>query len=200
MKLKGEAVYIDSAGVFHKVIGDGVLSDDVILKRLKVSGKLSFDKIFCDEITVDGKCKGGSLTAKNFSVDGKVKLDSLKVEQFFELDGKPKIGNIEADEIIIESNAGLIGAVKCRKLKIFDGGNFTVGGIKFSGKLQDAEDISRINIKSIDADKVELENCAVDIVRCQDAFIGSNCAIEKLFVAGECKVAADSTVSETIRI
>ncbi|MBR2734047.1 MAG: hypothetical protein IKN27_13995 [Selenomonadaceae bacterium] len=57
---------------------------------------------------------------------------------------------------------------------------------------------SRIRIKNIDADIVELENCAVSVIKCRDAVIGTNCAIEKFFVAGKCTVADDSTVSETL--
>ena len=43
-----------------------------------------------------------------------------------------------------------------------------------------------------------LQNCEVGIIKCKDAFIGSNCIIEKLIVAGECEIYADSKVSEMV--
>lgn len=190
MKIKGEGVYIDSTGVLHEVKGKGVLPDDIVLQSLNVSGKLEFGKISCDKVSVKGKCEGGSLIAKSISVKGKMDVDS-----------------VEAEELVIESHSGTIGAVKCKSLKIFSHTSTATEEIfeKFIGsKLFDDDDIlignndSRVQIKNIDANKVELENCEVEVVRCKDAVIGTNCTIGKVFVAGEYKVADDSTVGETI--
>lgn len=207
MKIRGEAVYVNTEGTHHEIKGVGIISDSSALQKMKISGELSFDEIFCDSVIIEGKCEGGSLTAKIFSVEGKAEIDSIKVEQTFKLEGKPKLGKVEADEIVIESCSGSIGEVKCRRMKIFNRSNavnmvvFTkaFGKKFFSKELSDFNDIPRVRVKNIDAEKVELENCEVDVVRCQDAFIGANCVIEKLFVAGECSVAGDSTVGETIR-
>ena len=193
MKISGEGTYVDAAGMFHKFIGECIIPDDIILQSLKVSGKLKFDSIICDKINVNGKVDGDSLTAKNFSVDGKVKIDSLKVSETFSLDGKPKIGNVTADEIIIDSRDGSIDNVKCRRLQIAGGCNIKIGGV-LQLKFNDSD--SRIKIKTINTETAALENCEVDIIRCKDAVIGTNCAIEKLFVAGEYKISADSTIGE----
>ena len=175
--------------------------DSIVAQSLNVSGKLSFEEIFCDRITVAGKCTGDSLTAKNFSADGKIEIDSLKVEQSFELKGKPKINFVDADEIFIATRNGFLGEVKCRKIKISNEANIFAGedfAKIFSERFNFDKSNSRICIKTIDAETVDLENCEVDVIKCKDAFIGKNCAIEKLFVAGECKVAVDSKVGETI--
>lgn len=118
---------------------------------------------------------------------GKVEVDSLKIARTLKLSGRPQIDSVTADEIFIATRDGSIGAIKCRRIKIFHDENF------FDNQR------SRIRIKNIDADTVELENCAVDVIKCRDAAIGTNCAVEKLFVAGKCTVANDSTVAETIR-
>lgn len=185
MKIKGKATYVDTAGVRHEIKGIGSLSDDTTLQSLNVLGKLTFDKIFCDKVDVSGKCVGGSVQAKSFS-----------------LEGKPEIDSIAADEIIVESQAGSIGEIECKRLKIFN--HMSAGGKAFFEKLFGGHDTefdfdSRVRIKNIETDTVELKNCEVGVIKCRDAFIGTNCAIEKLFVSGECQVAADSTVGETIR-
>lgn len=184
MKIKGEGAYVDSVGVRHEVKGTGSLPDNTELKSLRASGMFSFGKFSCDKVSISGKCEGGSVIAKSFSVTGKVEVDS-----------------VEADDIIIESRSGAIDKLKGSKVKIFNRGH-EVANALFAKLLggHDAvqEKNSRICIKTIEADNVELENCEVDVIRCKDAFIGSNCAIEKLFVAGECKVSANSKVGETI--
>ena len=191
MKIKGEGIYVDAAGVLHEVKGKSVLSDDVILQSLKVSGKLEFDKISCDNVDIAGKCECDALTAKNISVKGKIDANS-----------------IEADEIVVESRSGLIGTVKCGKLKIFGHTSTATEEIfaKFFGSKFFDDDIvtignndSRVQVKSIDAVKVELENCEVGVIRCNDATIGTNCAVGKLFVVGECEISSNSTVGEIIR-
>ena len=185
MKIKGEGVYIDSAGVFHKVKGKSIISDDVILQSLQVSGKLLFDKIVCDEVNVYGKCKGGSIYAKNFLATGKIKAYSIK-----------------SDEVVIKSRSGSIDEIKGMKIKIFDciDGNAELFAKNFFKQDEEFDDDSRVHIKTINAETVELENCEVDIIKCKDAVIGTNCAVKELFVSGECEVVADSTVVKTIRM
>lgn len=208
MKIKGKCVYVDASGVTHEVKGANNSLDDKPLQMLNVSGKLLFDKISCDEVNVAGKCEGNSLSAKNVSVEGKMEADSLSVEQLFKLAGKLKINSVTADEIVIDSRSGSIGNVECRRLKIFNNTNTTAENIftKFFGTtFLDSDNVyigsgdSRFQVKSIDADTVELENCEIEVIRCKEAFIGSNCAIEKLFVVGECKIAENSKIGETIR-
>lgn len=184
MKIKGEGVYIDSAGVFHKVKGKSIISDDVILQSLQVSGKLLFDKITCDKVNVYGKCQGGSVYAKNFFTTGKIKAYSIK-----------------ADEVVIKSSSGSIDELQGVKIKISSKINddSALFAKIFFKRDEEFSDDSRVRIKKVNADTVELENCEVDIIKCKDAVIGTNCAIKELFVSGECTVAADSTVVKTIR-
>ncbi|MBQ3450789.1 MAG: hypothetical protein IJG32_00780 [Selenomonadaceae bacterium] len=143
----------------------------------------------------NGKSHINSVNAKNFSVSGKVEVNSLTVEQTLKISGKPQIDFVTAKEIIIATRSGFLVEVKCHKIRIFDDTD------KVFGKgLAELSSRSCIQINNIEADTVELENCTVEVTRCKDAFIGSNCSIDKLFVAGECKVADDSTVVETIHI
>lgn len=185
MKISGEGNYSDATGRRHKIEGFGNFPDDIPLQSLNVSGELSFRKISCDTIKVSGECFGDSLTAQKFSVKGTLKINSISVLEFLKVTGTLKSANIMADEIIVASREGSIDKIKCRNIKIFE---TTV-----------TQSNSRVRIKTIDAETVELENCAVDIIKCRDAVIGTNCAVEKLFVAGKCTVAANSTVAETIR-
>lgn len=184
MKISGEGNYSDATGRRHKIKGFGTFSDDMPLQSLNVSGELSFRKISCDTIKVSGEGFGDSLTAKKFSAEGTLKINSIRVSEILKVTGILKAANITADEIIVASRNGSIGTIKCRRIKIFE--------------TNDTQSNSRVRIKSIDAETVEIENCAVEVIRCRDAVIGTNCAIEKLIVAGKCTVAADSTVDETI--
>ncbi|MBQ7629122.1 MAG: hypothetical protein IJS81_02765 [Selenomonadaceae bacterium] len=170
---------------------------------LKISGGLSFDNISCEEADISGKCEGKSFSAENFSMSGKIEIDSLTIGKTLKLSGRPKIDSATADEIFIGASGGFIGEIKCRNLKIIKGTASFAGeifGEKFFENFLFNESHSRIRVKKIEAEKITLENCAADVIKCKDIFIGSNCAIEKLFVAGDCKVSADSTVGETIHI
>lgn len=217
MRIKGSGTYTGAAGKSCSILGICELADEENLQELRLSGNLSFKKLSCDKVDISGKCEGGSInarslkisgtcegdsvSAKNFSAVGKVEVDSLTVEQIFELSGKPRIDYVTADEIIIATSSGFIGEVKCHKIKIFDDTARIDGEFfdkSFIGHFSFNQSRSRVRIKNIEADKIELENCEVDIIRCKDAFIGTNCAVDKLFVSGACKVAADSTVGETI--
>lgn len=214
MRIKGSGMYTDAAGKSHRVLGVCELTEDNTFQELKISGKLSFEKISCDEVSVSGKyeggsiiaqslkvsgtCDGDSIIAKNFSISGKVKVNSLTVEQTLRISGKPQISFVTADEIIIAACAGSLGVVKCRKIRIFDDTDNFVDKVFGKGFVK-LSSSSRVQVNNIEANTVALENCTVEVIRCKDAFIGSNCAIEKLFVSGECKVSADSTVGETIR-
>lgn len=186
MKIKGQGSYISSAGIRYEVKGIGSLPDDTSLQSLKVSGSFECGKISCNNVNVSGKIEGNSIHAKNFSLSGKIEVNC-----------------IIADEIAIDSRSGSINELKCAKIKISN--RMSEKGVAFFEKIFGEHSTtvninSRVHIKNIEAENVHLENCAVDIIRCQDAFIGTNCVIEKLFVAGECKVADDSTVGETIRV
>ena len=201
MKIAGEAVYVDAAGKKHSIEGIGSLPDNNELQSLNAAGDFSFDKISCEDMKISGSCEGKSLNAKNISVEGTIEVAAVNVEERFKLSGSAEIKNLVAKEIIMESRGGLIGSIKCDSLKIFHGeihefGSSILSRI-FGGKA--THNNSRVRIENIDAGTVHLENCAVVEVKCKDAFIGANCVIDKLTVSGECKVAGDSKVGETIR-
>lgn len=206
MKIEGEARYVDSRGKTHSIEGIGSLADDVNLQSLKVEGNIEFDEISCGKVKIEGSGEGNSLTAKSLSVEGSLEVDTLKVEEALEISGTIEVGSVDADEIEIESRAGKIDAVKCRKIKIFHDDGDEISG-KFLRNVLDEFDVkvtrhklrSRVRIKSIDAEKVDLQNCEVDVIRCTDAKIGTDCAVERLIVSGECKVADDSKVGEIIK-
>ena len=201
MKIAGEAVYVDATGKKHSIEGIGSLPDNNDLQSLNVTGEFSFDEISCDEMKISGSCVGKSLTAKNISAEGTVEVDAVNVEERFKLSGSADIEKITAKEIIMESRGGSIGSIKCDKLKIFHGEIHEFGSSILSRIFGDksTHNNPRVRIENIDAETVHLENCAVVEVKCKDAFIGANCVIDKLHVSGECKVAEDSKVGETIR-
>ena len=200
MKIEGIASYIDKAGKHHSIEGIGSLPDNNELQSLNVSGEFSFDTISCEDMKVSGSCEGKTLTAKNISAEGTIEVAVVNVAENFKLSGSAEIKSLVAKEIIMESRGGSINSIKCDKLKIFHGEIREVGASIFSkifgGKT--SHNNSRVRIEKIDAETIHLENCAVVEIKCKDAFIGSNCAIDKLLVSGECKVADDSTVGETI--
>ena len=201
MRVEGEGFCIDSNGKRHSVAGIGSLPDSDSLQKLSISGAVSFDNISCDEAKIEGDGRGKSINAKNISVSGSFEVDSVKVEKKFKVSGSVQLENLSAEEIVMESRGGSIGSVKCGKIKIYHSDGFNSEGIFskiFGGKSSHAIS-SRVKIKNIDAEKVELKNCEVGEIKCKDAIIDSNCVIEKLIVTGECEIAADSKVGETVR-
>lgn len=188
MKIEGNAVCIDMSGRQYTVEGEGNFPDDTPLKSLKVKGEFFFGKISCDTLKIEGNCTGESLKTKNFSVEGTLEADSTNVTEILNIEGSLKVADVEATEIFIKSRSGSVGKIKCRNLKIFH------------NETSCRPSRSRLQIKSIDADILHAENCVVDVIKCRDAFIGTNCIIEKLFVAGECKIVDNSTVGEIIQI
>ena len=194
MKIEGEAVYLNSAGKRHSIEGTGILSDEIEFKSLKISGTVSFDKISCGKISIEGECFGKSLTAEKISVKGTIKVDSLKSAEIFKIEGITEIDGIDGKEILIESRTGTIGEINCDEIKIFHYDD------EFLSRQKNIHSKnSRVKIKKIFAEKISLENCEVDEIKCKNAFIGTNCAINELTVTGEYKISADSTVAKVIR-
>lgn len=199
MKVEGIAACVDAKGKRHAIEGIGSLPD-IPLQSLSVSGSFSFGEISCDNLKAEGECVGKSVVAKKISVEGSFEVNSAEAESF-KLSGSADVEKITAKEILMESRGGSIGAIICDKLKIFHGEVREVGSSIlsriFGGKVSHHGN-SRVQIKTIAAQVVHLENCAVTEIKCTDAFIGANCVIDKLFVSGECKVADGSTVGETV--
>ena len=203
MKIEGDARYIDAQGKRHSIEGIGSLPDATALQSLNVSGSFSFGEISCDKVKIEGECFGKSLTAKNIFVSGSFEVDSVKVEETFQVEGSVDSENISAAEIVMETRGSKIENINCNKIKIFHGESYDVAGSLFSnifgGKNIRTQGSSRVRIGKIEAEKVDLQNCEVEEIHCKDAVINSNCVIEKLIVKGECKVAADSKVGEIIK-
>ena len=200
MKIAGEATYVDKGGHRRTIAGLGSVSDGE-LESLKVSGSCTFDEIDCDEITVEGECVGSTLKAKNATISGTLKVKTLKVEVKLNVSGSVHSDAIGADDVVMESRGGSIGEIKCGRIKIFEHGGVEINGgflSRIFGSSARSMD-SRVRIKSIDADEVNLQNCEVDVIKCKDAIIGSNCVIGTLNVEGSCEIADGSTVRETIR-
>lgn len=200
MKIEGIASYVDKAGKRHSIEGIGSLPDGDELENLNVEGSFSFDKISCDDIKISGECNGKSINGKKISTEGTIDVEYVEVETF-KLSGSADINKIVAKKITMESRGGSIGDIKCDELKIFHGDIHEVGASIiskiFGGKVSHNNN-SRVRIKNIEAETIHLENCAVDVITCKDASIGKNCVIDKLLVSGDCKVADDSTVGETV--
>lgn len=186
MKIAGEATYVDGKGRRRSIEGIGTVPDDEPIQSLKVSGSCSFDVLVCDSVNIEGECDGSTLTAKSATFDGTVKVDALKVAGDLDVSGNVRSNAIEADRVVVESCSGSIGEIKCGRLRVFEHGS--------------ARNInSRVRIKNINADEVNLQNCEVDVIKCKDAIISSNCVIGTLNVEGKCEVVDGSTVKETIR-
>lgn len=200
MRIAGEAVYIEKGGHRRTIAGMGSVSDGA-LESLKASGSCEFGDLVCDDVKIEGECSGSSLTAKNATISGTLKVKTLKVEGKLNVAGSVHSDELDAGEIVMESRGGSIGGIKCGRIKIFEHGGVEINGgflsRIFGGSARSVD--SRVRIKSIDADEVNLQNCEVDVIKCKDAIIGSNCVISTLNVEGSCEIADGSTVKETIR-
>lgn len=200
---------------------DGDVSfDEISCDEIKITGEcrgnaLTAEKVFIDgDIKVDvikvdktfeadGDCFSKSLTAEKIFIDGDSKVDVIKAAGTFEINGSLRSDSIESDEVIIESRSGTVGKIKCTDLKISKGDEDFEGEIYFGNvkiKTSSKKISSRIQIKDIEAETVNLQNCEVGIIKCKNAFIGSNCVIEKLIVASEYEIYADAKVSEIIHM
>lgn len=200
MKIAGEAIYIDRSGHRRTMAGMGSVSDGE-LESLKVSGSCEFGDLVCDDVKIEGECSGASLKSRNVASSGTLRVKMLIVEGKLKASGSVYSDVIDASDVDMESRGGSIGTVKCGRIKIFEHGGVEINGgflsRIFGGSARSAN--SRVHIKGIDADEVNLQNCEVDTIKCKDAIIGSNCVIGTLNVEGSCEVVDGSTVKETIR-
>lgn len=202
MKIEGEASYIDVKGKRHSIEGMGDLPNNIKLKFLKVEGTIDFEDIICEKISIEGECNGDKISCQNFSAEGEVEIDEIKVEKTFKVDGIITAKIIRADKIVIQSRADSIDEIFCNDVKIFEdtekiGSNYIFSKI-FGLKTSPRNNKSRIKIKNLRAEKVSLQNCEVEKIECKNAVIDSNCAVEKLIVEGNYKIAESSKVSEIV--
>ena len=202
MKISGKGAYVDSNGKNHSFKGDVSFPVSDTWKSFNASGKVSFDEFSCSQIEIKGTCKGKSLSADDISVSGDFKVDSVKAKQSFQASGRIKVKNLDAENIIIESDESSAEEIKCVTIKIFN--NETSDDDVFFSKIFGGGNFktksnSHVHIKNISAEKVELANCEVEEINCTDAIINSNCVIKKLTVKGNCDIAADSKAVEIIR-
>ena len=202
VRIEGCAVYVDKSGKRREIEGYGSLSDDRELKRLNVEGSATFDELSCDKVKISGECSGDTLIGEKITIEGDVEVGSIKAVKSLEIDGDFRIDSIESDEIVINSQSGTIGEIKCNNLKIFcEGGNFE-GEISFGNfriKSSPSKISSRVRVKKIEAADVELENCRILLIKCKNAVVGSDCLIDKLIVSGKFELDNTSKVGEVIR-
>ena len=198
---------------------DGTLSfGKISCNKFKLSGDCSGESLTAEEITIDGDaridvvkavkfrfsgdCSGNLLTAEKITIDGDVRLDVIKAVKVVEISGDMRIDSVESNKVAIESRSGRIDEIKCSELKIFDNYSDFEGEISFGNiriKTSRQKIFSQVQIKNIAAEKVELKNCKVSLIKCKDAIIGENCAIEKLIVSGKFELDENSKVNEVIK-
>ena len=203
MKIAGEATYIDKDGHRRTIAGMGSVSDGE-LESLKVSGSCEFGDLVCNDVKIEGECSGSSLKSENVTSSGTLRVKTLIVEGSLKASGSVYSDVLDAADVDMESRGGSLGEIKCGRIRVFEHGGVEINGggllSKIFGVHSSARSVSsRVRIKSIDADEVNLQNCEVDVIKCRDAIIGSNCVIGTLNVEGKCEVVDGSTVKETIR-
>lgn len=198
MKILGSASYISKSGKKLSIEGISTLPDEFNFKFLKVEGTISFDNLNCEHLKIEGECSGETISAKEISIEGTINVKRVKAERSIEIEGTIKSVSIECDDIGIYSQSGKVEQIRCNNIKIYhtSGENSILMSIFGSPKRRTA---SRVRVRSINAEKVDLQNCAAEIVKCKTANVRANCIIEKLIVEGDCEIATDSTVSEVVR-
>lgn len=154
-------------------------------KRFKIEGAGSLpDELEFKSLSVEGDCSGDFVVADKIRIEGNINFKSIRAAHSIDVEGIIKSSSLESGEIDIESQSGKIENIDCKRIKIHH-------------KLKKSN--SRVHIGNINAERVDLQNCEVEVINCKDAFIRVNCIIEKLIVEGECDVADGSTVKSTIR-
>lgn len=202
MKIEGEAVLVNKFGKRRTVEGEKTLPDDTALQKLFVEGSVYFGDITCDKFKVEGECFGNSLIAEQIEIEGSINVDVVKASKILDIEGEMNINSAESATILIESRFGRINEVKCNDLKIFDVDDefeAEISSSKFKLKISNKKKFSQILIDSIVADNIELENCKVETVKCNNAIIGSNCTINKLIITENLDIVENSKVNSIIR-
>ena len=194
MRVEGNGIYVDSSGKSRSINGVEDIAENDTIENLKVFGSLTFNKIFVNEMKIEGEVIGESVNAKNITVHGDFNIGSTNVEKIFKVVGAVKINTLNAEQIFIESRNGSIDEVKCNTIKIFHQDYTGDDNILFGILGGKSRKNTRVKIRKIVAENVELKNCEAEEVVCKKAFIDSNCDIKKL-IADEYEVSADSRVS-----
>ena len=198
MHIEGEGVCIDANGNRHSIAGIGGLPESGKYRKLKVSGNITFKNISAIEVKLEGDSRGESIKADELSAEGIFKVNEVSIINRFELSGTPNIGCLTARSVDIESRDGFIKKTRCEHVKIYHhdshGGGILgrVFGYSTSKKIC-------VTIGEIEANDVDLQNCQVDEIRCENATIGTNCVIKLLIVKGNCDIASEAKVDEVIR-
>ena len=196
MKILGSASYTSKSGKRLSLEGVGTLPDELDFKSLKVEGTISFDSLTCEHLKVEGECTGETISADEISIAGTSNVKSIKAGRSVEIEGTIKAVSIECNEISICSQSGKIEQLQCKSVRIYNESDKTSKSMFGFSKRKNT---SRVWIKNIRAERVELQNCEAEFVECKTANVRANCIIEKLIVEGDCEIATDSKVSEVVR-
>lgn len=204
-----------------KISGSSRINGDLNCVNGSISGSGSIlGSVFANKFSVSGsETIGGSFKGEEFEMSGSGKVEgkinsvsvklygSINVGQGIEgeiitIKGAIKTpGMINGDEVNIELNGGgevdEIGATKVRVTKAY--ANMNVVG-RFICKLF-SQNYGYLNVKSIEADEIYLENTIADVVRGGKITIGEGCKIKRIEYSESLeKTNSESVVEEEVKL
>ncbi len=203
------------------ISGSGKVTGDLSCVNGSISGSCSvIGSLQANKFSISGSGKvGGNVKGEDFTisgsgnVDGKINATDVKLYgsvsvgqgiegEIITIKGAIKTpGMINGDEVNIELNGGgevdEIGATKVRVSKAYT--NMNVVG-KLICKLF-SQNYGYLNVKTIEADEIYLENTVADVVRGGKITIGEGCKIKRIEYSESLeKTNSESVVEEEVKL
>ena len=165
-----------------RISGCGSLDGDISCNSLFVSGSIKGDKINCNQsLYVSGCGKIGMIKADKIKVSGCLKCKEAECGEA-EIFGVVKSQkNIQADKLTVQGVLACDGIVNAKEIDIIFKQGMKIEGIRCSKiRAQRKKCLSfksKLNVKFLEADKIEIEDVRASCVSGKSVTIGKGCKI-----------------------
>ncbi|TDB37925.1 MAG: hypothetical protein D9V44_07705 [Actinobacteria bacterium] len=185
------------ASLLIDINGTGSFNGKVETKEMNIKGDATVKQgLGVSDLKVKGRLSAGGIAANIVDVRGEVRVkanleaETLTGEGAFHVDGTMNVGTLDF-ALHGLSNAREIGGDKVR---VTLGRGFV--GASLVGLFTDR----RLNVETVEADEIVLENTTARVVRGGNVRIGSGCDVALVEYSGTIEVASDARVGESRQV
>jgi len=166
----------------YEVFGTGEQKGDLTAENVMVKGQFKFDgEVNTPELKVYGESNfHGDIFSDNVTIQGSLKTkgdinaEICKIEGGFEIDG---LLNVEIFELSIHWPCS-VSEIGGTNIKIKNNGKFSFLGLK--NMISPHSNRSLLEVDTIEADDIYLENTHAKIVRGKNITLGPDCQIDRV--------------------
>jgi cytoskeletal protein CcmA (bactofilin family) len=203
-KISGSGSVIGSLSCSEgKISGSGKITSNVKADDFRISGSGRIEGDFRGKdfgISGSGTILGG-IYGENIRISGSATVDKNMEGELVDLSGNFRIGGmINADRVYIHVGGDCfveeIGSTKV----IVSEKPINVNGILGWIAKTFGSNYGYLNVKSIEADEIQLENTVAEVVRGENITIGNGCRIKVVEYSGELRVEGNAIIEEKRKI